>query len=96
MAMWLCGYVAIKISNLQIFKFRNLKSSKLWEHRTSIFFEILESQISIDNIFPGCSHISLYFLNKLVVIGRATGPDFDKILEVPEIIQKVVESIRNR
>ena len=32
----------------------------------------------------------LYFLGSLVIIGRATGPDFDQIFEVPEIIQKVL------
>ena len=32
----------------------------------------------------------------LAIISRSTVPNFDKILEVPEIIQKVVESIRNR
>ena len=32
----------------------------------------------------------------LTVIGRDTGPDFDKKMKVPKSIQKVVESIRNR
>ena len=33
----------------------------------------------------------LYFLAILVIVGRSTGPDFDQIFEVPEIIQKVLE-----
>ena len=31
------------------------------------------------------------FKRILMIIGRATGPNFDKILEVPESIQKVLQ-----
>ena len=52
-AMWLCGYV----DQFQKFKFLNFKDPKSWVHTWSTIFEIFGSQISKDNIFPGCSHI---------------------------------------
>ena len=63
------------------------KKQKTWYigHTFSKFF-IFESHIDKYNIFPGWSHIFLYFWSILVIIRRATGPDFDKNFEVPEII----------
>ena len=53
MAMWLCGYV----DKFQNFKFLNFKDPKSWVHTWSRIFEIFESQISKDKMFPRCSHI---------------------------------------
>ena len=44
-------------------------------------------------MFP---YFSCIFESKLTKIGKVTGPDFDKILEVPESSKKVLGSIRNR
>ena len=38
-------------------------------------------------MFP---YFSCSFLSKLTGIGRVTGPDVDKILEVPEIVKKSI------
>ena len=61
-----------KISNFKISKLQNFKHSKFqnyripklqnsqtskWVHTWSDFFEIVDSQISIDNICPRCFHI---------------------------------------
>ena len=51
------------------------------------FFEIFRFSY-MKNI---CSTILLIFWRVLVVIRKATGPDFDEIFEVPEIIQKVLQ-----
>ena len=61
-------------------------------YRFRTFSKLCESQIDISNIFPGWFHTSsCIFLRMLVIIRRSTGPDFDQICEVPEIIQKVLE-----
>ena len=60
-AIWLCGYVAMwlcgYVDQFQKFKFLNFKDPKSWVHTWSRIFEFFESQISKDNISPGCSHI---------------------------------------
>ena len=59
-----CGYVAIKISNIHIIKFSNFQNFKISKVRKvgckhvptiSQTFKHNDSQMSKDNIFPGCS-----------------------------------------
>ena len=76
-------------------RFLNKKNLDL-VHRTSGNFEIFRFSDIQNTYFPRMLPYFLVFLNKLTVIGRVTGPDFDKNLEVPRIIKKVLESIRNR
>ena len=44
-----------------------------------------------NNIFKDDSIFSCILLSILVIVWRVAGSDFDKIFEVPEIIQKVLE-----
>ena len=58
------------------------------------FCHFFEAQIDINNLFQDDSIFSCIRLNNLVIIRRATGPDVDQIVEVPEIISKVLEKVR--
>ena len=71
------------------------KKLEVWYTGLPEILRFSDSQISKIHIFQGCSHIfSCIFCSKLTVIGRVTGPDFDKILEVPEIVKKVLQNDR--
>ena len=50
-----------------------------------------DSQIPKSVFSKDAPVFSCMFQSNLMRIGRATGPDFDKILEVPESIQKVLQ-----
>ena len=54
-------------------------------------FEIFRFSDMKINMFKDVSTLACICWSNLVVINRSTGPDFDIFLEVPEIIQKVLQ-----
>ena len=62
---------------------------------TSGNFEIFRFSDFQNPYFPRMfPYFLVFFEKKMTVIGRVTGPDFDKILEVPESIKKVLQNDR--
>ena len=56
--------------------------------------KLFESHIYKNSMFPTCfHHFSYIFESSLVIARRCTGPEFDQIVEVPEIIQKVLQKV---
>ena len=51
-----------------------------------LFFQILDTHISKNNIFKNDYIFSCILKSILVIVRRALGPDFDEIFEVPGII----------
>ena len=58
------------------------------------FFEFSDSQIWKIILFKDVPTCFLYFWSMSVIIGRSTGPDVDQVFEVPKIIQKVLQYVR--
>ena len=92
-------YHILKSENQKSKKKKRKFKQRSWGlvHKTSGNFEIFRFSDFQNPYFPRMfQYFSCIFWNNLMIIGRATGPYFDNFLEVPEIIKKVLESIRNR
>ena len=81
------------MGKFQHFK-NNLKFKKLGTRTPSTIFIISDSQIWKIIFFKDVPIISLYFRSILVINTGSEGPDLDDYLEVPEIIQKVLQYVR--
>ena len=62
-------------------------------HSFSFVSKLLVPRFIKITFFQDVPIIVLVFQSILVIIRRSAGPDFDKMFEVPEIIQKILEKV---